>query len=49
MEKKEEKDEKEEQEEDEEEIKNWKMTSNMLFEKFCDYIQKKINWFQSIP
>ena len=32
--------EEQEEEEDEEETKNWKMTSNMLFEKFCDYIQK---------
>ena len=44
-EKEEEKEEKEdneeqEEEEDEEEIKNWKMTSNTLFEKFCEYIQK---------
>ena len=30
----------EQEEENEEEIKNWKMTSNMLFEKFCEYIQK---------
>ena len=38
---KEDNDEQEEQEEeDEEEIQNWKMTSNMLFDKFCEYIQK---------
>ena len=38
---KEDNDEQEEQEEEnEEEIQNWKMTSNMLFDKFCEYIQK---------
>ena len=36
----EEKEEEEEPEEKEEEISNWKMTSNMLFDKFCEYIQK---------